>query len=135
MQRPWVLLPVVVSALLTSQLGPPMAPAGYLDPVALASNITAHEAGHFLGSWHTDPHSGRHDLMAPGDVVGAFGYGPDGVGGTADDTRPAFGQDAFDPSEGFVGVEDARNRTLIGLDGCTPPTTLSRLNRKYGTAR
>lgn len=89
---------------------------------AAVGNIAAHEAGHFLGSWHTDPHSGRHDLMAPGDVVGAFGYGPDGVGGTADDTRPAFGQDAFDPAEGLAGLEDTRNRTRIGLDGRTPPS-------------
>ena len=80
-------------------------------------NIASHEAGHFLGSWHTDPSSGRHDLMAPGDLVGAFGYGPDGIGGTADDTRPKFGQDTFAPAEGFTGTEDTRNRTEVGLSG------------------
>lgn len=83
-------------------------------------NIASHEAGHFLGSWHTDPNSGRHDLMAPGDLVGAFGYGPDGIGGTADDTRPKFGQDSFAPSEGFTGTEDTRNRTEVGLGGGRP---------------
>jgi hypothetical protein len=84
-------------------------------------NIASHEAGHFLGSWHTDPNSGRHDLMAPGDLVGAFGYGPDGVGGTPDDTRPKFGQDTFAPTEGFTGTEDTRNRTEIGLGGGPRP--------------
>jgi len=83
-------------------------------------NIASHEAGHFLGSWHTDPNSGRHDLMAPGDLVGAFGYGPDGVGGTTDDTRPRFGQDTFAPAEGFTGTEDTRNRTEVGLGGARP---------------
>lgn len=80
-------------------------------------NIASHEAGHFLGSWHTDPSSGRHDLMAPGDLVGAFGYGPDQVGGTADDTRARFDSDAFAPDEGFTGTENTRNRTTVGLGG------------------
>jgi hypothetical protein len=84
-------------------------------------NIASHEAGHFLGSWHTDPNSGRHDLMAPGDLVGAFGYGPDGIGGTPDDTRPKFGQDTFAPTEGFTGTEDTRNRTEVGLGGGPRP--------------
>ncbi|MBO0874516.1 MAG: hypothetical protein J2P19_14085 [Pseudonocardia sp.] len=80
-------------------------------------NIASHEAGHFLGSWHTDPSSGRHDLMAPGDLVGAFGYGPDQAGGTADDTGAKFDSDAFAPDEGFTGTEDTRNRTSVGLGG------------------
>ena len=89
-----------------------------LDFIAHAvGNIASHEAGHFLGSWHTDANSGRHDLMAPGDLVGAFGYGPDGIGGTADDTRPKFGQDTFSPEEGFTGTENTRNRTEVGLGG------------------
>lgn len=82
-------------------------------------NIVSHEAGHLLGSWHTDPNSGRHDLMAPGDLIGAFGFGADQVGGTADDTRSKFDQDAFAPAEGFTGTEDTRNRTTVGLGGGT----------------
>jgi hypothetical protein len=85
-------------------------------------NIASHEAGHFLGSWHTDPNSGRHDLMAPGDLVGAFGYGPDLVGGTADDTRVKFDSDAFAPDEGFTGTEDTHNRTAVGLGGGVNPS-------------
>src|SRR5258708_1039963 len=37
MQRSWVLLPVAVSALLITQLDSPTLPAGYIDPVALAT--------------------------------------------------------------------------------------------------
>ncbi len=85
-------------------------------------NIASHEAGHFLGSWHTDPNSGLHDLMAPGDLVGAFGYGPDQVGGTADDIRTRFDRDAFAPDEGFTGLEDTRNRTTVGIDGGVRPS-------------
>ena len=89
-----------------------------LDFIAAAvGNIASHESGHFLGSWHTDPNSGRHDLMAPGDLVGAFGYGPDGIGGTADDTQPRFSKDTFAPAEGFTGTEDTRTRTEVGLGG------------------
>ncbi len=86
-------------------------------------NIASHEAGHFLGSWHTDAASGRHDLMSPGDVVGAFGFGPDGLGGTKDDTVPRFGQDRYAPSEGFTGTEDTRNRTDVGLGGGPNPNS------------
>lgn len=78
-------------------------------------NIVAHEAGHFLGSWHTDATNERSDLMDPGEVRGAFGFGPDGVGGTADDTDTRFGRDPFAPEEGFTGTEDTRNRTAVGL--------------------
>jgi hypothetical protein len=84
-------------------------------------NIASHEAGHFLGSWHTDTATPKHDLMAPGDVVGAFGFGADKLGGTPDDVRSQFGQDTFAPQEGFTGTEDTRNRTLVGLRGVPSP--------------
>jgi hypothetical protein len=80
-------------------------------------DIASHEAGHFLGSWHTDPDNGTHDIMDSGDLAGAYGYGPDGIGGTADDTTPRFGQDVFNPSEGYTGLEDTRARTATGLGG------------------
>ena len=94
------------------------------DGVRLVGNaigdIASHEAGHFLGSWHTDPDNGTHDVMDSGDLPGAYGYGPDGTGGTADDTTPRFGQDVFNPSEGYTGLEDTRARTAIGLGGGAP---------------
>lgn len=85
-------------------------------------NIASHEAGHFLGSWHTDAASPKHDLMAPGDVVGAFGFGADKIGGTRDDVRTHFGQDTFSPQEGFTGTEDTKTRTAVGLRGGTNPS-------------
>ncbi|HEY9417734.1 MAG TPA: hypothetical protein VIQ30_23495, partial [Pseudonocardia sp.] len=84
-------------------------------------NIASHEAGHFLGSWHTDAASPKHDLMAPGDVVGAFGFGADKMGGTPDDVITHFGQDTFSPQEGFTGTEDTRTRTAVGLRGSGNP--------------
>jgi hypothetical protein len=85
-------------------------------------NIAAHEAGHLLGSWHTDPTDAVHNVMDSGDLAGAFGYGPDGVGGTADDTHPLFGKDTFAPDEGYFGQEDTRVRTVVGLSGQAPAT-------------
>ncbi|MGI8816818.1 MAG: hypothetical protein ACR2G2_16455 [Pseudonocardia sp.] len=84
-------------------------------------NIASHETGHLLGSWHTDAASGKHDLMAPGDVVGAFGFGADKIGGTSDDVRSRFAQDTFAPQEGFTGTEDTHNRTVVGLRGSPNP--------------
>ena len=44
-----------------------------------------------------------------------FGVGPDGVGGTADDVDVDFGEDVFNPNEGFTGIEDTAARTAWGL--------------------
>jgi hypothetical protein len=80
-------------------------------------NVTAHEAGHFFGDFHTDNADERSNLMDSGganfDVL--FGVGPDGVGGTADDADVDFGDDAFSPAEGFVGTEDTLGRIAFGL--------------------
>jgi hypothetical protein len=80
-------------------------------------NVTAHEAGHFFGDFHTDNADETSNLMDSGganfDVL--FGVGPDGVGGTADDADVDFGEDAFSPAEGFVGTEDTLGRIVFGL--------------------
>ena len=44
-----------------------------------------------------------------------YGVGPDGVGGTADDTDVDYGEDPLNPNEGFVGIEDTLTRTAFGL--------------------
>ncbi|GGQ62515.1 PPC domain-containing protein [Couchioplanes azureus] len=80
-------------------------------------NVTAHEAGHFFGNWHTDNSDATANLM---DAGGAnfdklFGVGPDGVGGTADDTDVDFVRDTFSPAEGFVGTEDTLGRIVFGV--------------------
>lgn len=80
-------------------------------------NVTAHEAGHFFGDWHTDNADETPNLMDSGganfDVL--FGVGPDGVGGTADDADVDFGESQFSPAEGFAGTEDTLGRIVFGL--------------------
>ncbi len=74
-------------------------------------NAVSHEVGHLLGSFHTDNDDARSNLMdAGGQGFGRlFGVGPDGVGGTADDTDVDFGVDAYLPAEGLAGQQDTLN--------------------------
>ncbi|MEU4216823.1 PPC domain-containing protein [Actinoplanes sp. NPDC026623] len=80
-------------------------------------NVTAHEAGHFFGNFHTDNADATPNLMDSGganfDVL--FGVGPDGVGGTADDVDVDFGDSQFSPAEGFIGTEDTLGRIVFGV--------------------
>ncbi len=79
-------------------------------------NVVSHEAGHFLGNWHVDQFDGSPNLMDQGGNFAAmFGVGPDGIGGTADDSDVDFGENVFNPGEGFVGIEDTLTRTAFGL--------------------
>jgi hypothetical protein len=74
-------------------------------------NVAAHEAGHFFGDWHVDQFNGKANLMDQGGAFRLmFGVGRDGVGGTADDADVDFGEDTFNPFEGFTGVEDTLSR-------------------------
>jgi len=79
----------------------------------------AHEAGHMFGCFHTDPANAKVSLMDGGpplDPARAFGVGPDGVGGTPDDvTTATFVPDAYNPNEGFTGVQDTRAVVAFGL--------------------
>ncbi len=79
-------------------------------------NVTAHEAGHFFGNWHTDQVNDNPNLMdRGGNAPQMFGVGPDRVGGTADDVDVDFGHDTLSPVEGFLGVEDTRGRIVFGV--------------------
>jgi hypothetical protein len=74
-------------------------------------NVTAHEAGHFFGNFHVDQFNEQANLMDQGgNFPVMFAVGPDNVGGTADDPDVDFGEDDFNPNEGFVGVEDTATR-------------------------
>ena len=76
----------------------------------------AHEAGHYLGSFHVDQCNSILNLMDQGgNFPLLYGVGPDGVGGTADDPDVDFGEDIFNPNEGFTGIENTAARTLWGL--------------------
>jgi len=79
-------------------------------------NIVSHEAGHIVGSFHVDQFNRRLNLMDQGgNFPLLYGVGPDGVGGTADDPDVDFGEDIFNPNEGFTGIENTAARTLWGL--------------------
>ncbi|MEO9325765.1 PPC domain-containing protein [Nocardioides sp. C4-1] len=76
-------------------------------------NVTAHEIGHMIGSYHTDNASETVNLMDSGgaNFQNLFGVGPDGIGGTADDPNVRFVEDTYSPVEGFTGTEDTQNVT------------------------
>jgi hypothetical protein len=75
------------------------------------SNVTAHEIGHLVGSYHTDNQSPITNLMDAGgfNFDKLFGVGPDGVGGTEDDVDVEFTTDIYDTFEGFTGLENTQN--------------------------
>jgi hypothetical protein len=73
-------------------------------------NVVSHEIGHYIGSFHVDQFNDVHNLMdAGGNFPLLYGAGADRVGGTADDPDVDFGVDAYDPAEGFTGLENTLN--------------------------
>ncbi|WP_020574528.1 PPC domain-containing protein [Actinopolymorpha alba] len=78
-------------------------------------NIVSHEAGHYLGNWHTSDLSGVTNLMDTGHIYDLFGLGPDRIGGTEDDIDNSFTHDVFEPTQGFSGLENTIDRTGFAL--------------------
>lgn len=79
-------------------------------------NVISHEAGHFFGNWHVDQFNDIPNLMDQGgNFPVMFGVGPDNIGGTDDDIDVDFGEDAFNPGEGFTGTEDTLSRVVLGV--------------------
>jgi hypothetical protein len=79
-------------------------------------NITSHEAGHYVGSFHVDQFNDRLNLMDQGgNFPLLYGVGADGVGGSADDPDVDFGEDTYNPGEGFTGTEDTAANTKFAL--------------------
>jgi hypothetical protein len=121
---------LVLQDFLAQPAGPAVSINSYLTPQSdriafigrAIGNVVAHEIGHFLGSWHTDNTNTKVNLMDAGgaNIANFFGVGPDGVGGTADDTDTDLTSDAYRPLEGFTGTEDSLNRTAFGLSGFRP---------------
>ncbi len=94
------------------------------DRIAFVSqavgNVISHEVGHFVGSYHVDQFNDAANLMDQGgNFELMFGPGPDGIGGTADDVDVDFGEDVYNPNEGFTGIEDTLNVTAWAF---TKPT-------------
>ncbi len=79
-------------------------------------NITAHEAGHYFGSFHTDNQFTPPNIMDQGGFLeNTIGLGIDFTFGTGDDIDNDFGPDTYVASEGFTGTEDTLNTTAFGL--------------------
>ncbi len=86
-------------------------------------NIVAHEAGHFFANWHTDRLNDTPDLMDQGgDLNNTLGLGPDNIFGSADDVDVDFGNEPFDPVEGFQGTQNTLNAIAFGLSTGTMPS-------------
>jgi hypothetical protein len=118
---------LVLQDFLAQPAGPAVSINTYLTPASdriafigrAIGNVVAHEIGHYLGSWHTDNTNATVNLMDAGGagIANFFGVGPDGVGGTGDDTDNDLVTDVFRPLEEFTGFEDSLNRTAFGLSG------------------
>ncbi|MEM1081356.1 MAG: hypothetical protein AAGH65_07220, partial [Pseudomonadota bacterium] len=81
-------------------------------------NITVHEAGHFLGNWHTENSTagaGPAIMDRGGNLPGTVGVGPDNIFGTADDIDVDFIPDLFSFAEGFSGTEHTNQNTAFAL--------------------
>lgn len=79
-------------------------------------NIAAHEAGHFLGNWHTERDNGTDGIMEPGgNMAGMIGVGEDGIFGTDDDQRISFIYDNYSSHELFAGFENTAAVIGFGL--------------------
>ena len=82
--------------------------------------ITAHEAGHYLGNWHTEQFDVSSDpsiMDQGGNLPNTVGVGPDNIFGTADDFDTDFSADEFNFNEGFDGIEHTDENTAFGLTG------------------
>jgi hypothetical protein len=102
------------SASLNTYLTPASDRIGFVG--SAIGNVTSHEAGHFFGNWHVDQFNDVANLMDQGgNFPFLYGVGPDNVGGTADDPDVDFGDDEFNPNEGFTGIEDTLGRVVFGV--------------------
>ena len=86
----------------------------------IIGNIVTHEAGHFLGNFHTDPQNSIDNIMDSGGVANQYariaGSGFDGIFNTFDDVDVRYGLDFYDPQEGFSGVENTDSVVRIGVN-------------------
>ncbi len=81
-------------------------------------NVTAHEAGHYLGNFHTDGvFSDVASIMdeGPGGLFNLAGIGPSGIFGEADTVDVSFIDDTYSILEGFDGDENTTVNTAFAL--------------------
>ncbi len=85
-------------------------------------NITVHEAGHFLGNWHTENSNagaGPSIMDRGGNLPGTVGVGDDEIFGSKDDIDVDFIPDLFSFAEGFSGTEHTNEKTAFALTSLT----------------
>ncbi|MDW3652867.1 MAG: T9SS type A sorting domain-containing protein [Bacteroidia bacterium] len=81
------------------------------------ANVVSHEAGHYLGNFHTDGFTDVQTIMdqGPGGLFNLAGIGPSGVFGGPDQTDVEFATDMYAASEGFLGDENTTINTAYAL--------------------
>ena len=115
-----ILLDVLTGSLAIQDF--PRAP-GFSLPQAIGrvvGNICAHEAGHYLGCWHTENNNSVPNIMDQGGgnsfVISIPGLGPDGIMGSADDNPTEFRDDLYESNEGLAfGIEYTDQRVGTAL--------------------
>jgi hypothetical protein len=89
----------------------------------VVGNVSAHEAGHYLGNWHTLNSNATRSIMDAGGnlPINMGGVGTDGIMGTADDQDVDFSIDAYGGLH--TGNERTNVRTAFALStgagGCS----------------
>lgn len=89
----------------------------------IVGNVSSHEAGHYLGNWHTLNSNATRSIMDAGGnlPINMGGVGADGILGTADDQDVDFSIDAYGGLH--TGNERTNVRTAFalatGAGGCT----------------
>ena len=86
-----------------------------IDAIGVAVGTTvAHEAGHYLGNYHTENGNAVLNVQDQGGTGIAPLAGADGIFGTADDPVESFGLDSYESTEGFAGVENTATTIEFG---------------------
>lgn len=107
--------------------------ASKIDFVGLSlGNIAAHEAGHYVGNYHTEQFNPDASLMdRGGNLPNTLGVGADGIFGNEDDVDVDFTRDRYEVTERFAGLEDTQ---AVVSCGCTTSAGIFTDGFESGTA-